>query len=141
MVHSWLFGAGLALIGLGTARLLFLLVLRRPVMARTRASLLTEMERERDADMRTIALFDNQLTGDDIPYRRVLTRVEYAVDEVEYRTDLNLMTRKGDRPDFMPVIWYDPANPSRATGIGPSWAILLGLIGGAFIAFASQIRF
>lgn len=141
MVHSWLFGTGLALIGLGSGRLLFLLVFRRPVMARTRSSLLTEMERERDADMRTIALFDNQLTGDDIPYRRVLTRVRYEVDEVEYRTDLNLMTRKGDRPDFMPVIWYDPADPSRATGIGPSWAILLGLIGGAFIAFGSQIPF
>jgi hypothetical protein len=141
VVHSWLAGVGLTLIGLGAARLLFLLLFRRPVMARTRGTLLTEMERERDADMRVFAPFDNVLTADDIPFRRVLARVEYEVDDVPYRTDVALMTRKGDRPDFMPIIWYDPADPKRATGSGPSWAILLGLIGGAFLAFASQIRF
>jgi hypothetical protein len=58
--------------------------------------------------------------------------VLYEVDGVEQRSDVCLIRHAGDRPEMNPIIWYDPRNPDRATGLGPGLAILVLFVAGGF---------
>lgn len=129
MVRDWLYGIAAILCAVAVGRILFLLCCRQPVQALTGDTDLTEMQRLRDRDMVWVARADNLPTEDDIPFRVVMARVAYEVDGVAYRADVRLLTRKGAQADTVPIIWYDPADPSRATGSGPGQALFVLLIG------------
>lgn len=141
MIHTYFYGLAAALALAGAARILFLILLRRPVLGRKRASVLSEMERGYDRDLLLMNLADRVPTPADIPYKPVLTRVQYEVDGVAYATDVTLLTLKGDRPESLPTLWYDPRDPRRVTGIGPLWAMGLLALAGAIAIAGHQIPF
>jgi hypothetical protein len=125
----------------GVARVLFLFLFRRPVQARTCGSDLAEMQRRYDGDMYQAARFDGKPTSDDIPMRGVLARVAYEVDGIEHRTDVCLITYKGESAETAPVIWYNPSCPSEATGIGIGPAVAIFLLSGALVVIGYHCSF
>jgi hypothetical protein len=141
MIKTWFYGIAATLAVLAIARILFLLAFRRPVLGRTLASELSEMERAFDRDMYLAHVADSLPSAADIPFKPVLTRVEYEVAGATYRADLSLLTYKGSRPDSRPTLWYDPADPRRVTGIGPAWAAALILLGGGIAVFGHELPF
>jgi hypothetical protein len=136
MVRNWLYGIAAALCAIAMMRILFLLLFRKPVRARTCGTDLSEMQRCYDGEMHQAARFDGLPTADDIPVRGVLARVAYEVDGAQYRSDVCLVTAKGDQADATPLVWYDPAYPSRATGFGLGSAMAGMLLGAAFAVLA-----
>jgi hypothetical protein len=112
----------LAMAAIGLLRLGFLLTLRRPVVARVIGTDLSESERLHDGDMHFVAHFDDLPTTNDVPFRSVTARVEFEAAGRSHRTDVSILTYRGERPDTNLFIWYDPSDPSRATGIGAEWA-------------------
>lgn len=130
MIRDWLFGIAAALAFAGIARILFLLLFRRPAAARVTSIGLTESERLYERDMHVAALFDGKPSVEDVHYWPTSARVAYEVDGVEHRSDVCLIRHAGDRPEMTPVIWYDPRIPDRATGLGLGPAMLLLLAAG-----------
>ena len=141
MVHTYFYALAAALALAGAARILFLFLLRRPVLGNKRASALSEMERGYDRDLLIMNLADRVPTPADIPFKPVLTRVQYEVDGVAYTADVSLLTLKGDRPESYPTLWYSPGDPSRVTGIGPLWGLGLLALAGAIAIAGHQIPF
>lgn len=141
MVQIWLFRLAASLAFLAFARIVFLCVLRRPVTGRTRASELGEMERAYDSDIYQMHRMDGHACAGDNPFKPVLTRVQYKVRGVAYTADVTLLTTKGERPESLPTLWYDPRDPRRVTGIGPVWAVLLLIVSGWIAFFAREVPF
>ena len=42
-------------------------------------------------------------------------QVKYVVDGREYWQMVRFLARAGDRPGAMPLLWYDPRDPSRVS--------------------------
>lgn len=125
MIRDWLFGTAAILAILGLLRLLWLIACHKPAPGRVISLDLEEGERLHERDMHLVALFDGKPTTDDIHWWPTGARVAYDVEGEEYRSDVWLIRHTGDRPEMHPVIWYDPRDPARATGIGPGPAVLL----------------
>lgn len=110
-------------------RIMFLLIWRQPRLARTISHNYGDSARLAEGDYHRAALFDHRFTGQDFHYRNVDARVAYEVDGSEIRTDVEIITHKGDLPDSLPVVWIDPDDPEQATtrGIGYwlSWLLLV----------------
>lgn len=68
MIRDWLYGIAAALAFAGIARILFLLLFRRPAAARVTSIGLTESERHYERDMHVAALFDGKPSVDDVHY-------------------------------------------------------------------------
>jgi hypothetical protein len=135
MILTYFYGLAAALALAGAVHTLFLILLRRPILGHKRASELSEMERGYDRDLLIMNLAGRVPTPADIPFKPVLTRVQYEVGGVAYTADVTLLTLKGDRPESLPTLWYDPRDPHRVTGIGPLWGLgLLALAGAIAIA-------
>jgi len=134
MIRDWLYGIAAALALVGIARILFLFLFRRPAPARVTSIGMTESERLYESDMHLAALFDGKPSVEDVHYWPTSARVAYEVDGVEHRADVCLIRHSGDRPEMSPVIWYDPRNPDRVTGLGPGpAAVLLFVAGGVTV--------
>lgn len=134
MIQNGLYATAAVLIVIAVGRLAFLLLCRRPVGAVALGTDLTDIQRRHDRHAYRAAQSDGVLTADDIPVRGVLTRVAYRVDDVAYRADVCLITAKGERPGSRPIVWYDPADPTRVTGIGPApAAIVLPIAAGLIV--------
>ena len=110
---------------IGVLRLAFLLLFRSPALAQVIGTGLSESERLYDRDMHLVAHYDNVPTTDDIPFKGVACRVSYDVAGRKYRTDVTVLTHRGYTPDLFLTIWYDRSDPTRATGIGPEWALAM----------------
>lgn len=136
MMRAFLLIVAACLCMLAVSRMAFLLLFRRPVCARIGQTGLTDMQRAHDRDMYRLARMDGLPTPEDVPYRSVLARVAYEIEGVEHRGDVYLITPKGQRPEASPVVWYDPADPSRVSGLGLGSAASLLLAGGAVAALA-----
>lgn len=141
MVRHWLYCAAALLWACAATRVLFLLLWRRPVRARTLGTNLTEMQRRHEAHMHFVARFDGVPSTDDIAVRGVLARVAYEVDGIEYGADVRQIADKGEQPECHPIIWYDPADPRRVTACGPGAMVTPILIGGALIVVGATCDF
>jgi len=110
-------------------RVLFLLTWRQPRLARTVSHSYGDADRLAEGDFHRAALFDGKFTRNDFHYRDVDARVAYEVDGHEVRSDVELVTHKGDIPESLPIVWIDPNCPEKATtrGIGfwLSWLLLI----------------
>ena len=141
MVRDWIFAGAAMLAACGVLRIAFLLLFRRPVAARLCSTSYGEAERLYDRDMHPAALFDGTPGPEDIPYRGVSARVAYDVDTVEYRADVLLVTHKGDRTDSAPLIWIDPTDPARATGLGLGIAMMAVIEAGGLVVLGWKLGF
>jgi hypothetical protein len=141
MVRDWIFGIAGALAACGVLRIAFLLLFRRPVAARLRDTSYGEAERLHDRDMHLAALVDGKPTPEDIHYRGVTARVAYEIDGVEHRADVLLVTHKGDRTDSAPLVWVDPRDPNRATGLGLGVAMMALIAAGGLVVLGWRVDF
>ena len=123
--------AAVVLLGLGAVvalgRIVFLLVARRPVLAVTLGTSVSEEERLAQRHKYRIQRFGGPLFDEDTPLDTHLLRVKYVVDGREYRQQVRKQIRAGDPADPAPLLWYDPADPSRVTAEGLGMP-LLGLV-------------
>lgn len=55
------------------------------------------------------------------PTESATIQVRYVVDGREYLKELRTVVRKGERPESTLMLWYEPADPARATDKGISW--------------------
>ncbi|MEA3048678.1 MAG: hypothetical protein QOG84_514 [Sphingomonadales bacterium] len=143
MIHTYFYGLAAALALAGAAPIAFPFVFRRPVLAHARASELGEMERAYDRDMylaRSGYSLRRTPSPADLP-KPVLTRVQYEVGGTAYCADVTLLTPRGDRPDSLPTLWYDPRDPKRVTAVRPAWALGLIAVAGAIAIAGHQLPF
>jgi hypothetical protein len=139
MIREVCYELAAAFVALAAWRAAYLLVWRRPVFARVIGSDLTEMQRAYDADAYRMARHDQILTTEDVPWRPVLLRMAYEFNGIEHRGDIWVLADKGARPDVAQTIWVDPANPERASGIGPLWVTPLIVFAGMLVVAGSRL--
>ncbi len=122
-----------------TLRTAFLLLQRKPVLATVVGSSLSDSTRYGHRRMQ-FARIGDALSASDAPEptESCTIRVRYHVDGREYFKELRTVVRKGDRPEPTLMLWYDPADPGRATDKGISW-LGLGIAVGALAAVATGI--
>jgi hypothetical protein len=72
------------------------------------------------------------------PFHTGDMRVDYEVGGKRYETDIATHAVNGldmTAPDDMPILWTDPANPTRVEGRGPGfWVLALIVVGFAAAA-------
>ena len=119
------------------ARIFFMLGWRQPRLARVVHHNYADGERLAERDFHLAALVDHRPGTGDFHYLDVTARVSYDVDGVDIRSDVEIMTHKGDESDSLPIVWIDPNDPTNATtrGIGFWFTWLLLIAPAAYAAW------
>lgn len=108
-----------------------LLVFRRPSRGTVIATSYSEAERTAARDAHRWDWLYKVTAGNKKPVVEDILTIEYEARGRRYRRRFETAHTRGDRADRAPTIWYDPADPERATLDGPGGTALvaLGLLG------------
>jgi len=103
------------------ARILFLLKLREPRLARVVHHSYSPGEQAQDFNFHQVARFDGKPTAEDFHLRSDDAYVAYEVDGREVRANVSITTHLGYSPERAQIVWIDPLHADRATTYGPGY--------------------